>query len=525
MSEELQVQHNEDGVSPQKGDGYDVTHAETSADFIDLVNASNQPHLATIDEQGAFGGPPPALCGGRFSNNSPVADHEYAWSFSPPLPHGQLGSDYYSNNSSPRSAVSWPNRPSKRPSNSSTVGSATSTGGSIFDAASLSRASTSFGTDSGSFSFNEMSSSLPRRSKRSSPSPSPSFSDSAFTPLSCDAEGLDIPRRASPDVDTYDWLQTILDRGHCDGSATRSTISQIEATISNGGRPERSSTPTREMARLNIGNLAANGARGYSVKPLLVPEVKCPENDHTVTPTLDGQGAGNAKGRLAPPAVDVAFTSVVGSSPDSASEQDRSFQTPGTQDPLTPATSLADDSTEQDDDLASDEFSDVQDDDSFLEALSASSLDPSLLPLVLTLREYVMTLAEQSAEAWRSRGGGDRPHGSRSSSAVRPASSLASPGNANGRKRALSNGGSNSPDEDDEEDAKRQRTDLDQEGQAGTDQIFFACPFAKRNPEINWPKSCWVGYTQVHRIKYVVAKFPLLFFFAVSRCSTLTLIP
>jgi hypothetical protein len=55
MSEELQVQHKEDGVSPQKGDGYDVAHTETSsADFIDLVNASNQPHLATIDEQGEF---------------------------------------------------------------------------------------------------------------------------------------------------------------------------------------------------------------------------------------------------------------------------------------------------------------------------------------------------------------------------------------------------------------------------------------------------------------------------------------
>jgi hypothetical protein len=279
------------------------------------------------------------------------------------------------------------------------------------------------------------------------------------------------------------------------------------------------------MARLSIGNLAANGTRGLPTKPLIVPEVKCPESEHAATPTRDGQDAGNAKGRLAPPVLDVALTSVLGSSPDSASEQDRSFQTPGTQDPLTPATSLADDSTEQDDDLVSDEFSDVQDDDSFLEALSASSLDPSLLPLVLTLREYVMTLAEQSAEAWRSRGGGDRPHGSRSSSAVRTATSLASPGNASGRKRALSNGGSNSPDEDDEEDAKRQRTDLDHEDEADTDQIFFACPFAKRNPEKNWPKSCWAGYTQVHRIKYVVAKSPLPFLFAISLCSALTLRP
>lgn len=55
MSEQLEVQHKEDGVTPLKGDGYDVAHtAETSADFIDLVKEPNQPHLATIDEQGAF---------------------------------------------------------------------------------------------------------------------------------------------------------------------------------------------------------------------------------------------------------------------------------------------------------------------------------------------------------------------------------------------------------------------------------------------------------------------------------------
>lgn len=263
------------------------------------------------------------------------------------------------------------------------------------------------------------------------------------------------------------------------------------------------------MARLSIGNLEANGARCSPPKPLVVYEVKCSEDEHAATPIRDGQGPGKAKGLLAPPIRDAAHATVLGSSPDSISTQDRSFQSPGTQDPLTPATSLADDSTEQDDDFVSDEFSDVQDDDSFLEALSASSLDPSLLPLVLTLREYIMSLAEQSAEAWRSRGGGDRPHGSRSSSAVRPASSLASPTNANGRKRALSNGGSNSPDEDDEEDAKRQRTDLDQQDEADGGQALLACPFAKRNPEKDWPKSCWAGYPHVHRIKCVVAKFPL----------------
>lgn len=240
---------------------------------------------------------------------------------------------------------------------------------------------------------------------------------------------------------------------------------------------------------------------------------------HPTTNVRGGRSTGITSSLLAPPVeTDVSRTNGTGSTSNSDSDQDRSFQSPMTRQCHTPATSLGEDrgteeggtegGTDGDDDLVSN-FSDVADDESFLEAVAASSLDPDLLPLVLTLKEYVLALAEESAEEWQSRGGGARSHGSGTPSEthLRPASAgVTGTGNSNGRKRALSSDEYNSPDGDDEEeDPKRQRTGPEQGDDVVVvaETVFLACPFMKRNPEEDWPKSCSAGYPMVHRIKYV----------------------
>lgn len=338
-----------------------------------------------------------------------------------------------------------------------------------------------------------MSSSLPKRQK-SSRSPSPSLSNLTSRPIAFDAEGYEIPRTGSPSIVMDNLLSTVLGRGDHDGHTAKTIFSNMETTFYKGGM---ASPPSREMASLSIGNLKLKESRGQSEKVLEAREESCSKNECKITESHGKLDAGNARDLLAPLTTSISHTSVLGSSADSNSEHDRSFQSPVTQDCYTPATSLQDDNTEEDD-LASDDFSDAEDDESF-ESFAATWLDIDLLPLFLTCWEYVQALVVQSAEKWQSRGGSTQNSGTPSQLHLRPGSTAET---GSGRKRALSNDrSSNGDDREDEEDPKRQRTDQQLEHSATLERGFLACPFVKRNPDKTWPSVCWTGFKEVHRIK------------------------
>jgi hypothetical protein len=238
-----------------------------------------------------------------------------------------------------------------------------------------------------------------------------------------------------------------------------------------------------------------------------------------------GSAEGNAVTDLAQwvpnPSITVTSGSITGHHSPSSEHSKQPDTTPGTSILERPdqddsdMPGMSDDEEGDDDGYSSDSVSEFTEDteDSLCRSLAGISIEPKLTSLALTLQDQIIFIVVQRVLSWiRSHSPGDDPGDSQSANSGTPAdfnpsqyngegSGQGSGGNSGGKRDfdGRDTGGTGRGNGDDGH--KRRRTDahtLDKDKNK-----IFACPFAKRYPEMGWPSTCNRGWAQVHRVKYV----------------------
>ncbi|KPM45637.1 hypothetical protein AK830_g912 [Neonectria ditissima] len=178
---------------------------------------------------------------------------------------------------------------------------------------------------------------------------------------------------------------------------------------------------------------------------------------------------------------------------------------------LTPATSVADDPEGHDMSEDDESISILTDetDESFYEAFAATSLDSSLLPVAITLKDHIASLVLTRVTDWVRWCSPEQTYGSGSPGSPQGAGFGAGrdggstgPDGAGGKKRGLDerNPGDSDRGNGDDQD-KRRKTEAALTKEEAVKIISnLACPFLKRHPNKKWPR-CQRGWASVHRIK------------------------
>ncbi|KAK7431845.1 hypothetical protein QQZ08_001463 [Neonectria magnoliae] len=187
---------------------------------------------------------------------------------------------------------------------------------------------------------------------------------------------------------------------------------------------------------------------------------------------------------------------------------------------LTPATSIAG-HTDLDDPEAHEMSEDNESisnftdetDETFYEAFVATSLDPSLLPAALALKDHIASLVLAKVTNWaRSYSPGQEAQGTSHNSASGADFGGGRANDATGRdgagkKREFDErnpGGSDRGNGDDQDKRRKTEAAPTKEGVARME-ANLACPFLKGHPDRKWPR-CQKGWPSVHRIKEHVYK-------------------
>ncbi|KAF4981681.1 hypothetical protein FZEAL_2568 [Fusarium zealandicum] len=182
---------------------------------------------------------------------------------------------------------------------------------------------------------------------------------------------------------------------------------------------------------------------------------------------------------------------------------------------LSPATSVAgNEASEEVDPSETDEsMSDVtnETDDSLYEAFTATSLDPGLFNVAITLKDHITSLVLAKVLEWvRSCSPGQQ---SGNGSPNVQGSSGSSSGLANKTSSAARNGGKKRGlDNDDGPDDLGRGSGGDQDKRRKTEPLSaeavhnLACPFVKGYPDDEWPR-CQKGWSTVHRIKEHIYRY------------------